>query len=444
VGRSTVKNLIYKASICLSKGRAIIRERAPYVATTLYGFVPYFLEGLTELAGGPIGVTEGMVLYSDPVWVIEQTPDIMAGCLMHEISHVVRDLKRLKDLPDYNLAGLAGDLAINPDLRKAKWELPEWVYYPEYYDFPEGLALEEYFALLYKKQKEQGLGQGQMPKGKGKTKPGNFGSGKCGGCAGNSGNRELEEKLDKEMGRGKADVKRIKTQTVREIQQAAKNRVGRGSMPGFFSELVVFKPKPSIIPWRQKLNRVVRKVTGRVICGKSDYSFKRLSKRSNIVDMIRPGMIDRQPNLVLIEDVSGSMGAPQIVAARNEEIAILKALGIDSCWLLQADAAVALKPTLIRLKTIPALKLYGRGGTSFVPALLEVQKIRPKPDLVFYLTDGDGDAPRNKPKGMEVVWVIVPTPYGRRPARWGHLVVCSDDQKLREPYEFWRREGDAA
>jgi predicted metal-dependent peptidase len=80
------------------------------------------------------------------------------------------------------------------------------------------------------------------------------------------------------------------------------------------------------------------------------------------------------------------------------------------------------------------LPLSGRGGTDFRAPLAAIQKLSPKPNICIYTTDGDGQAPDRAPKGMEVVWCIVPTPYGVRPAKWGKLIVVSDDQKLRDPY----------
>ena len=95
---------------------------------------------------------------------------------------------------------------------------------------------------------------------------------------------------------------------------------------------------------------------------------------------------------------------------------------------------MAAKPVRLSLSQIATYPVHGRGGTDFRPALRTVKELKPKPDIVFYMTDGDGVAPATPPQNIEVVWCIVPTPYGRRPATWGHLVVVSDDQELMEPY----------
>jgi hypothetical protein len=55
--------------------------------------------------------------------------------------------------------------------------------------------------------------------------------------------------------------------------------------------------------------------------------------------------------------------------------------------------------------------------------------MHPRPDLIFYWTDGDGYAPRT-PCPIPTIWGIVPdTHYTRRPAPWGAVVTITDDEK---------------
>ena len=76
---------------------------------------------------------------------------------------------------------------------------------------------------------------------------------------------------------------------------------------------------------------------------------------------------------------------------------------------------------------------HGRGGTSFIPAIAAASKLSPRPDLLIYCTDGDGDAPKCPPQGMSVVWAIIMGVYARAkaPAHWGHTVVVSEDPRQR-------------
>ena len=434
-------------------GRAYLRKQAPYLAHTLYGLIPVPVPGC-----GTMAVTEGMVMYYDPVW-IESEPsfqtiengkftghECVAACIHHECQHIVRGLERLKALADPELANIAADMAINYDLREAGWRLPPWVVYPETYGFKGGLTLEGYYKLLAedkaaamktlqqmlkKKGFKGGKKEGQDGQGEQSPKSAPM-AGQCGGAAGNPVDKDLEKALDEKDGRATSDVERIKKVTKHEIKDHIAQH-GRGSAPGFRTEDLTFEKKKSMVDWKSTLNRVVRRAVGAVISGANDFSMRHPSKRSMVVGVIRPGLVDQLCEVALIRDTSASMGTKQLNAANNESIAIMTQLGIDEVWFIDADTQVHTCKRM-RLKDIPNAKPVGRGGTDFRQSFDKLKKLRPKPDVVIYLTDGDGTAPKKKPHGFETVWCIVPTPYGAKPAPWGTIVICDNDQKLRDRY----------
>lgn len=136
----------------------------------------------------------------------------------------------------------------------------------------------------------------------------------------------------------------------------------------------------------------------------------------------------------MILDTSGSMGKDQLIAVIREAVGIMEALGIDEVWWCEADAAVAMNWQRVQLEFFKTLKIQGRGGTDFRPAIASAQELYPQPDLLFYGTDGDGTAPAQPPPGMEVVWCIVPGHYNKPAAPWGHTVFATNDRKLREQF----------
>lgn len=435
-------------------GRAYLRKQAPYLAHTLYGLVPEAVPGC-----GTMAVTEGMVMYYDPLW-IESEPsfqtmengkftghECVAACVHHECQHIVRGLERLVVLPDPELANIAADMAINFDLREAGWRLPPWVVYPETYGFKGGLALEGYYKLLAKDKEESmktlqkmlqkmGFKGGAGKPGEGPSEPPKSApmAGQCGGAAGNPVNKDLEKALDEQNGRPKSDIERIKKITKHDINEHIAQH-GRGSAPGFKTEDLAFKKQRSTVDWKGTLSRVVRRSIGAVISGANDFSMRHPSKRSMVVGVIRPGLVDQLCEVAIARDTSASMGAKQLNAANNEAIAIMKQLGIDEVWFIDADTQVHTCKRM-RLKDIPNAKPVGRGGTDFRKTFDKLKTLRPKPDVVIYLTDGDGTAPTKKPAGFETVWCIVPTPYGAKPAEWGTTVICDNDQKLRKRYGY--------
>lgn len=137
-----------------------------------------------------------------------------------------------------------------------------------------------------------------------------------------------------------------------------------------------------------------------------------------------------------MEDSSASQNATQLRQGRAEMVKVFKSLGIEEAWFCDIDAKVAMEPKRVRVTDINKLPVHGRGGTDFRPGIALAQTLDPRPELLIYYTDGDGTAPEKPPKNMEVIWCIVPSAHGRRPANWGHLVLVSNDQVLREPYDW--------
>lgn len=460
-------------------GRAYLREKAPYIATTVYGLVPEAVKGC-----GTMAVTSSLVLYYDPDWIENETEfqtwekdsrgrsakftghECIAACIHHECQHVLRGLERLAALPDKKLANIAADMAINYNLREADWRLPSWVVYPETCGFPGGKTLEEYYRLLSRdKEKslgaiqkviqESGVGQrmrgGSPAKGQHKEQQeqekvpsGEDGeeteidtapfAGQCGGIAGNAKNDDLEKELNEQSGRSPSDVNRIQRVSKACIQEYLKHS-GRGSASGFTLQDLQFTPKKSIVDWRRILNRVVRRTISATIAGGHDFSLRRPSKRSMVLGVIRPGLIDHLCEVAFIRDTSGSMSNEDLNNASNEAIAVMKQLGLDTVWFINADVGVH-SCQRMRIKDIPTAKAIGRGGTDFRPSLTRAAKLRPKPDVVIYLTDGDGQAPEKKPSAFEVVWCIVPSSHVRQPAAWGRVVLCSNDEGV---HSNWSR-----
>jgi len=422
----------------LAETRAYLRYRAPYIMSLVYGLIPHYAWGI-----GTLGVTKGMVLYIDPVWFVSLPVEQRGAVIMHECGHIIRGMQRLERLSDPNLANIAGDIPNNDDLKAAVWQLPEWAIYSSTYGFPAGLPLEQYYELLQKKQQQM---QGQPGPGKGSDKgdkkkdgkgqpgeasgapgQGKVTAGKCGSCAGN-GDSELEIEIDKIYGRSEADKQRIIKKAAAEIQEAiSKGGKQAGTMPGMFKELLEFtKETKAIIDWRSRLAHMIRKATGRIVSGRTDYSLKRPSKRSMSRLIPRPGLITRAPIVAMVEDTSGSMDSEQLKAGRVEACGIFQQLGLDQAWWISADAQVAgIKQ--VRLKDIKRYPVLGRGGTDFRPAIEAAAKLKPFPNILVYFTDGYGPAPAAPPKGMTVIWCLVPGGMSMRPAPWGELVVISND-----------------
>lgn len=430
----------------LAETRAYILSRAKYFASLLYGLIPHYVEGF-----GTLAVSKGMVLILDPEWFITMPVDMRGGCLVHECCHVARGMARLERMPNKDLANIAADLPINHDLRQAKWSLPDWVLYPESFNLPPGRSMEWYYEQLHNEAKKhpQGLKgylSDTLGKGGGKDGSGNsppmppqgkrIGAGSCGSCAGEESD-EKQKEIDREHGRGAADRERIRKKAVQEIAAASeKGGSGIGSVPHSLRELLEYTGNErSVVPWRSRLSHVTRRAHGVITAGRSDYSLKRPSKRSVVRGLIVPGLIERKPVIGMIEDTSGSMSYTQLKAGRIEACAVLEQLGIQEAWWISADADVAAPPKVVTLREIKQLEVVGRGGTDFRPGIEAAVRLRPKPDILFYLTDGWGPAPESAPRDTTVIWCIVPGSGAKRPCNWGELIVMSDEIEDQNLYE---------
>lgn len=408
----------------LAEFRAVVRLKAGFVSSILYGLIPYFIEGF-----GTMAVTPGLVHIIDPKWIMKFNEFQGAFLYMHEISHVFRDTAGRRGDRDQKIFNKAADIAINDDLIAAGWTPPGGEDAPltsDTYGFPKGLTAEEYYDLLLQQEQNK------------PHDPPHFCSGHCGGIAGNPG--ELESKLDQEVGRSQLDKKAIQRQALDDLRQAAAKN--RGNMPAGLRALITLDKKRSKIPWPRKMALILRRTTGQIQSGGFDFSISRPSHSSYARGIPRPGLVQQEPTILFAEDTSGSMGQAQTKAARREARAIMLSLGIDKVWWLPVDAAVAAAPRLISVRDLERMPVHGGGGTDFRPAFDAAAKLRPRPDILIYLTDGDGTAPETAPPGMVVLWCIVASYYNKRPASWGHAVIMRQEEDKNEYPQFGDDEDD--
>lgn len=457
----------------LALGRGFVLSRAEYVASTLLEMTPI----IVKVPSVTMGVTRGLVLYVNGEWLLSDpemtTDEITGGCLYHEVEHPLRGFDRLDALSNKNLANIAGDEAINYNLREENWKLPSWVVYPEKFNHPGNLTLEQYYALLEKqmdvakKNLEKFMNDtmnGQQPppvngdsnssgkkgsknaqKGGGKNQdhqqPGGgsggqgwqkkIGAGACGSAGGNDENSQLEKDLDAAYGKGEAEVDAVRRKTLDDIEEHMQ-QFGCGSVPGRFNQLLETRIQKPLVDWKRELRKALR-YSSTVISGARNYSMRRPSIGGALAGVCSSGLIDSEVRVALVEDTSLSMGTEQLQEARNEGYHVLKKLGLREAWHIQADSVVQ-RVQKIKLRQMPHVSFAGRGGTNFIPVFEALEKIRPRPNLVVFFTDGDGPAPEAPPKGIQTVWCIVRTPHARRPARWGRVVVCGKNQELLDPY----------
>jgi predicted metal-dependent peptidase len=82
-----------------------------------------------------------------------------------------------------------------------------------------------------------------------------------------------------------------------------------------------------------------------------------------------------------------------------------------------------------------ATLLKGGGGTDFRVGFEQIEKLplQDKPKIIVFITDGQGPAPAQAPRGIDVVWVLVgahqQVPYcgeTNKPITWGETISIDD------------------
>lgn len=431
------------------QARLTIRSKWPFMLSALYALTPV---ARTDI--GTSCLTPGMVLGYNPEFMSWLTNEEAAFVLLHEIFHYrLKFFEFLRAIgPEMlDIVNEAQDMVINVMLQNGGWPVFAWASMPQKHGFPPGLSTKEYADLLMKKQPPPPKGGGQKPgdkPGAGGKEPGKSGGRPTcgGGCTAPS--KKIEQELDAQAGRGAAEVAAVERKTATEIRNHVQQK-GHGSVPGWMTEWADILEEVSTLDWRQILSTIVLDASGRIITGGDDFSMRRPSKRSHVRRLIRPGLVDHEITVIFVIDTSGSMNVTMMMDGVKESVGILRQLGIEHAWYMEADAAVAKEPVLVDLSFFEQpIEFMGRYGTDFRPAFDAIAKMSEPPDLAFYWTDGDGWAPAEPPPNMEVIWGLVPGRHAtRKPANWGHLVVIDDDPEKQGFFEdapVWGEEAEEA
>ena len=421
-----------KAEEAMSLARTLVRYKGPYYSTAMSSLVFMPMPGIRTMC-----VTLNLILGYDPEWACMAPPPVLAADIAHEINHFLRrHLHRLIGGDPY-IRNIAGDLAINPDLVAAGWSLadetsPRPAILPKHYGFPDGLSTEEYYDLLLKDQQKKKPNKAlKKLLEKLRSGEGNVGGGGCGSIAHGEPLSAAEQELISipGVGRSKAEIHSTEIRAAKQLQDhVAKN--GRGTVPASLIQDTENVREISRVRWQDILARVIRTATGQLMMGDQDPSYIRPARRAFVSGpILRPSYISRLPEIALVRDTSGSMGSQQLSDCVRESYAIIESLGIDEVWFTDADAAVAMPWKRVRKEFFNTLSTaHGGGGTDFAPAIADALKLRPKPDLLVYCTDGDGDA-GDPPRGMAVVFAIVPSYRDEPPCDWATTVFVKDPEK---------------
>lgn len=377
----------------------------------------------------PTCAVDGKSFFYNPAFVEKQTDAQLRGLTCHEVLHCANGHPWRRGGRDPQLSNIAQDYAINPICIEAKFELPEGGLIDERF---RPYAWEQIYAMLRdeaeqerREQQEQqqaegdqegeegagggdesnsdeGQGSGAGDQGdKAPSKPGQ-GQGKGNTPASDSAGEHTDprapkyeptfgEVLDAPAETAAKDEADWKVAVV-QAYEAAK---AQGKVPAGVEALIEEFVQPAV-DWKAVLRRFVQS------CAALDYTWRLPSPRYMASGLYLPRLqSESMPPIVVVNDTSGSTASHQ-AQFFGELGAIIEEASPERVWYVQSDAKVHKVEELAPGDPIVP-KVYGGGGTSFVPAFEHVEREAYDPACMIYMTDCYGDFPTEDP-GYPVLW----------------------------------------
>lgn len=407
----------------LPVARMVATEKMPYFGGGIAELVPYEIPGT-----GKIMVSESSVLCYDPELLGQWTGAEAGAVITHEYMHIfLRHTQRFQELVKRGLATLcqedhedfnvAADAEINDNLGDAGLPLPNIdgspPTTPHTLGCPDHLTAEQYYASI-KEKKQRGAGPQPPP------------SWGCGSGAGNPQPEEPEPKEAAKLGHDEVsqDVsRRAAAERVLERQRT------RGDVPAGILAAAEGEVPSAVIDWQTQLRTAVLDAAA-FINGSGDYTWTVRNRNQGALEHlygedapVLPGEHEPLAKVSVVIDTSGSVSDDDLLNMAGETKAILDCLGGITVTFLACDAAVH---ALVEVRTVEEVlaNLKGRGGTDFRPAFAALDKQTQKPDVIVFMTDGEGPAPDRAPTYAKTIWLI--TPGGSPPAEWGSAIILPE------------------
>jgi predicted metal-dependent peptidase len=360
----------------------------------------YALAPVADPSRATFAVDEQWRLYVNPQRLSEWGVLEVAGVLLHEVGHVIRDhAGRARTIavagePARRTWNLAADAEINDDLLSADVTLPPAPVTPAALGMAPDKAAEFYYAVL---------AQHSVP---GLETP------DCGpGCHGQG---HVEPML-LPAGLSGSEAMLLRRRIAAEIIHAA----GRapGTVAGGWMRWAEATLHPQL-DWRRLLTAKIRS-SAAAIAGAADYSYARPPRR-RVPRVVLPSMRRPVPRVAVIVDTSASVPEQLLSQAWTEVRGCLRSVGIrhDLLTVYAADVHVHRLPGIPKRQTA----LIGGGGTDMAAAMTAVLATRPTPNLILVITDGLTGWPPERPAADVLIAMLGSSNHRPPPPPWAQIV----------------------
>jgi predicted metal-dependent peptidase len=350
--------------------------------------------------------TDGKLLLYNPAWFAGLANNEGMGVVAHETMHCMLGHHARQEGRDLQRWNQACDLAVNPLLQEARFDLPAGRLMPgegPHAGLEVGLSAEEYYHQLPRSQKpedDDGEGEGDDDDGEGEGDD----PGGCGGVT------QPGDGSEADCRQSEAEWQVATAQAKQVAEQLAKGQ-RQGTLPAWLERLVqaVLAPK---VDWKDALRQFVSSHA------RNDYSWASPNRRFIHQGIYLPGLRSEElGDVVLAVDTSGSIGQDMLDRFAGEAQGILEAYDC-SLTILYCDARIHAVETWQSSDGPLKLKALGGGGTNFRPVFDWLEKADLSPACLVYLTDLYGSFPDKAPN-VPVLWAVVgkcPTkpPFGQK------------------------------
>ena len=400
----------------LTRARFALTRDQPFFATILLQLETVMCE-ITKTID-----TDGRQIRCNPAWLDTMPERQLQAALAHNVMHIAFEHPlRLQDR-DPALANRAMDLAINPLLGEAGFDLPpDAPIDPAYADMP----WERIYALL----ERQESGDGEQADESGDTTPGGsgvdagapsaqpHGQGDAGqGASGDASPATCGEVLPLAGDNGgkpqPAEIREAEGKARVLLVQAAQAARRAGKLGAGLERLVKQQVQPAT-DWQAVLRRFVRERA------QDGYSWSRPNRRHAWRGIILPSpWSQRLGEIVVAVDTSASIRERELAAFAAEAKAIFAEAKPAAVTVLHCDTQVRASRRFTTFDDFD-IKAKGGGGTLFQPTFDWVAAEAAQPPVcLIYFTDLDPfDQPQDP--GYPVLWAAT---AARTPPAFGEVV----------------------
>ena len=353
----------------------------------------------------PTLATDGRTFYYNVGFVDKLTPKQAEFGFAHEVLHNVFDHMGRRDSRDPVLSNIAADYAANQILKDERiGEVPDWIkiYQDNKY---RGWSYEQIYDDVYEKAEKIDMSQlGEL----------------LDEHLDGEGDGESGEKDGDQEGSGKgrpklsAEEKKKIRDEIKEAMVSAAQSAGAGKIPAGVARMIKDFTEPKM-DWRELLRMNIQSIL------KSNFSFTRPNRKSQMSGAILPGMInDETVDVCCAIDMSGSISDKQAKDFISEVKGIMDEY-VDfklKLWCFDTEVYNLAEFTADTASDILSYEVKGGGGTDFDAnfRFMEENDIEPKRFIMF--TDGYPCGSWGPEEFCETLFIIHGTesiipPYGQ-------------------------------